>query len=357
MSIIDLPARLGLIGCGAVSRQYLPTLLASSGVRLTAVADVDPSLAEKTAAQASTEWTSDPNELLARDDVDIVLNLTPIKVHVEITRAALRAGKHVYSEKSLATSVAEADDLLAVAESAGLMVGCAPDTLLGTGFQASWRSLREETIGRPLTAVAMMFRGSLGPSVPRALQFFDMVPYYVSALVTLFGPARAVTAIGSGFSTASEPDDDLGLFGMIEFASGKVADIAVMWATDSGSGEVPVLDVYGTSGVLRFPNPNNFGDPGHVRSHRDPAEAWTEVDGSRQPTDWLGNLRGLGVVEMAYGLAAGRPPRAGGELARHVVDIIASLIESSTTGVPVETQTSCSPTPPLSDEDRIRFLT
>jgi predicted dehydrogenase len=352
-----LPARIGLVGCGAVSHQYFPNLLHLPQVTVSAVADVDSVAADKLAGQYGVPAV-EVDALLNSPDVDIVLNLTPIAFHVQVTRAALAAGKHVYSEKSLATTADEAKELLAIAEANDLIIGCAPDTLLGTGFQAARRELEAGAIGRPLTALAAMFRSR----VPRSAYFegfnalFDMAPYYLSALVTLFGPADAV----SGYIEydPEAPQDigfGVGISSVIEFASGMAATLTMNWGS-AHRREVPVLDVYAESGVLRFSNPNNFGDPSFIRQHDEPDGDWREIPGSRQPAEWSSNLRGLGVAEMADAVSTGRRPRADGTLACHVVDVIESLIRSSTSGQRAILSTTCQPPEPVSDDDRNSYL-
>ena len=126
---------IGVVGCGNVSHMYLPVLARMPGVDVVAVADVDAARAQAMRQEYDLPKAVDLDGLLADPAVDVVLNLTPIVAHVEVSRAALAAGKHVYSEKPLATSLAEAVDLVEDARRRGLALACAPDTLLGSGFQ------------------------------------------------------------------------------------------------------------------------------------------------------------------------------------------------------------------------------
>ncbi|QGN33758.1 Gfo/Idh/MocA family protein [Microlunatus sp. Gsoil 973] len=350
---IPLPARIGLLGCGAVSHQYLPNLLRLPALRVAAVSDVDADAAAKVAEQYDVPAVS-VNALLADPEIDLAVNLTPISYHAAVTRDALNAGKHVYSEKSLATTVGEAKELLALARSNELVIGGAPDTLLGTAFQAARRELSDGGLGRPLTAVATMLRNR----VPRSAYFsdhqalFDMAPYYISALVTLFGPVREVSGyLEYDRVEAAESPVAVGVSGVLRFDSGVTSSLVLNWNSAYRS-EIPVLDVYTESGVLRCANPNNFGDPAFVRDHDDPAGQWREIPGSRQPADHPRNLRGLGVAEMAEALAAGRPPRASGELACHVVDVIESLVNAAQAGSSVTLTSTCHQPEPLSDDER-----
>ncbi|MFZ0215442.1 MAG: Gfo/Idh/MocA family oxidoreductase, partial [Candidatus Dormiibacterota bacterium] len=150
--------KIGVLGCGRVSPMYLPNLVRSPLLDVVAVSDVVHELAAAAAEAYGVAKVLSPEELLADPGVEVILNLTPIRHHVEMTSAALDAGKHVYSEKPLATTVEEARRLVADAERRGLLLGCAPDTLLGSGFQASRDRFAEGAIGRPLGAQVFMFR-------------------------------------------------------------------------------------------------------------------------------------------------------------------------------------------------------
>lgn len=353
---LQSPARVGLAGCGAVSHQYLPNLLRLPGLDVAAVSDVDADVATKVSEQYEVPAVS-VDDLLADPTIDIVVNLTPIAYHVPVTRDILRAGKHVYSEKSLATTVSEARELLALAEAKGLAVAGAPDTLLGTAFQAARRELEAGDLGRPLVAVAAMLRSQVLSTryFSNHTALFDMAPYYVSALASLFGPVREVSGYLENTPTKpGEPVLTIGVSGVLHFQSGLTASLALNWGSAHRQ-EVPVLDVYTESGVVRFANPNNFGDPAFARRHADPAGQWQEIPGSRQPEEWLFNRRGLGVAELADALAQGRTPRASGQLACHVVDVIESLIKSAETGRNVTLSSTCQQPEPLSDEERGRL--
>lgn len=350
---LQWPARIGLAGCGAVSHQYLPNLLRLPALAVVAVSDVDSGAATKVSEQYGVPAVP-VDDLLADPQIDIVVNLTPIAHHVSVTRNILRAGKHVYSEKSLATTVSEARELLALAEAKGLAVAGAPDTLLGTAFQSARRELDGGGLGRPLAVVAAMLRSQAFSAryFSNHNALFDMAPYYVSALASLFGPVREVSGyLEYAPTTAEEPVLTVGVSGVLRFVSGLTASLALNWGS-AYRHEVAVLDVYTDSGVVRFANPNNFGDPAFVRRYQDPAGEWQEIPGSRQPAEWRHNRRGLGVAEMAEALAAGRTPRASGQLALHVVDVIESLIKAAESGRNVKLTSTCQRPEPLSDEER-----
>lgn len=342
--------RVGVIGCGAVSGMYLPILARSPYVDVVAFSDVSAEQAQARATEFGIDRVISQDELLADPSIEIVCNLTPIPVHFEVSMAALRAGKHVYSEKSLATSLADAQALVAEAASRGLALGCAPDTLLGTGFQISRKALYDGIVGHPLSTNGFMFRSELAQPTgysKGANPFFDMGPYYLSALINLFGPVRQVSGATrtDQYGVGGASGAPIAIAGTLEFADGLMGQLVLGWGT-AHRGEIPVLTVYGTEGILHVPNPNNFGDPGFAQRYGESEQ--TELPGSRQPEDWPRNLRGLGVAELALAVREGRAPRTSGDIACHVVDIVAGLVQSAATGGHVKLTTTCEPAPELS---------
>lgn len=196
------PLRIGMVGAGAISGAYLDTLEKLADVRLTVVTDLDPGRAAAVAGRVpGVRATGTVAELVAAPDVDAVLNLTIPAVHAEVALTALAAGKHVYGEKPLATTRAEADRLLAAAAASGLRIGCAPDTVLGTGVQTARAAVDAGLIGTPVAATAFMTtagheRWHPDPEFyyrPGGGPLLDMGPYYLSALVHLLGPVVEVT--------------------------------------------------------------------------------------------------------------------------------------------------------------------
>lgn len=343
------PAGVGVLGCGKVCPQYLPNLLTSPGLEVVAVADVLADQAKAVADQYRIPNSLTPEALIEHPDVQLVVNLTPISKHREMTAAVLAAGKHVYSEKPLTVEVSDALELLA-ARPAVVAAGCAPDTLLGSGFQHARAALQDGKIGAPLVATAVMLRSSLGPGPygQGTNPFFDMAPYYVTALVNLFGPVRQVTGMSRTFDQADQ-GRPVWLSGTLSFDHDVVAHLTVLWG-GAHRGEVPAVTIFGTDGVLQVPNPNNFGDPAFLRPHG--AEAWEEVPGSRQAPGLRRNLRGLGVAELARAVDQARAPRTDITIAAHVVEVISGLVRSAETGTQTAVTSSCQPSPPLDPHER-----
>lgn len=353
------PMKVGLVGAGGVSPMYLPNLQQAPGIEVAAISDLDLEAAGARAREHGVATVLSPDQLLADPQIELVLNLTPIPVHVAMTRQALEAGKHVWSEKPLATSVPEAVALVEEAGRRGLRLGCAPDTLLGSGLQAARAALEAGAVGDPLGATACMYRRMQNNAayVTGDFALRDMAPYYVTTLVTLLGPARRVVGLSQTLTAdqarTSRDENPVSFGGVIEFDHRVVATLLMTWGT-SHRAEVPSVHVYGTTGDLAVPNPNVFGDAARVRPYAE--ESATVVEGSIQPADWPRQQRGLGVAEMAEAIREGRTPRAGGELAAHVVEVIEGIITASHQGHPVDLHTGFTLPPPLTAADRARLL-
>jgi predicted dehydrogenase len=331
--------KVGIVGCGVISEHYADNARAFD-FELAACADIERACAEALAAEYRLEALA-VDELMADPAIDVVLNLTPPSAHAEVTRAALAAGKHVYSEKPLAPEAADAAELVAEAERGGLLLGCAPDTFLGGAFQAARALVDEGAIGEPVAVSAAMLVGGADTWHPSPEQFFqdgagpmlDMGPYYVTAIVALLGPVRAV----AGFASTPTAERTIAIgpragsrFGVatpshvatvMELWSGATANLVASFeATDR---YVCDLEIHGREGVLALPDPNAFDGPLRVRRNRG---EWEEVPyqsrGARE-------ARGIGVQDLVEALDEGRAPRASGRLAAHVVDVARSALEAA----------------------------
>ncbi|MFD3915452.1 Gfo/Idh/MocA family protein [Streptomyces sp. NPDC058603] len=345
------PLRIGMVGAGKISGAYLDTLERLENVTLTAVTDLDQERAASVAARVpGTAVAGSVAKLVARPDVDAVLNLTIPAVHADVALAALAAGKHVYGEKPLAATRAEADRMLAAAGAGGLRIGCAPDTVLGTGVQTARKAVDDGLIGAPVAATAFMttagherwhpdpefyYRRGGGP-------LLDMGPYYLSALVHLLGPVITVTGAGSrprdereigGGPRAGERfavEVDTHVTGILRHANGALTTLVMSF--DIQAARLPRIEVHGTGGSLSVPDPNGFD--GTVELHRGTGE-WETLPVT---AGYVGAGRGTGLADLAESLAGDRPHRASAELARHVLDIMLTLLDSARQGraLPVE---------------------
>jgi predicted dehydrogenase len=356
------PLRVGLIGCGNISDIYITNAAGLGGYRIVACADLDPERARLKAEKHAIARAGSPDDLFADPEIDLILNLTPPAAHAAIGLAALEAGKHLYSEKPLAVELADARRLLDIARRNGKLVGCAPDTFLGAGYRTCRRLLEAGEIGTPVAAVGfMMCRGPESWHPDPAFFYkrgagplFDMGPYYLTALVSLFGPMRRVVSLARATfperEILSEPrrgthirvETPTHISASIEFESGPVATLVMSF--DVWTHTLPFLEIYGSEGTLTAPDPNTFDGPVRLRA-RDGAEARAlPLDPGHHD-----NARGLGLRDMAAALAEHRAPLASGQLALHVLEAMHAVLHAGATGGAVTIDsTVVGPTPAAS---------
>ena len=145
------PLRVGIVGCGSISGIYFQNLAAFPETEVVGCADL---LTEK--AQNRGVPTYSTADLINSPDVDLILNLTIPAQHYDVAKAALQAGKHVYNEKPLAVELEEGKELVQLAKTNNVKLGCAPDTFLGAGLPTCRKLLDEGLIGEPVAAQMFM---------------------------------------------------------------------------------------------------------------------------------------------------------------------------------------------------------
>lgn len=347
--------KVAMIGVGAISGIYLENLTkVFQEVELIGVCDLVRERAEKAKELYNIEKIYDTMaDAFADSEVDIVLNLTRPYEHYEVTKAALEAGKHVYSEKPLGATLEEGDKLVVLAKKMGLMLGGAPDTFMGSGIQTCRKLIDDGFIGTPVGAAAFMichghetwhpdpefyYKHGGGPMM-------DMGPYYVTALVNLLGGVSGVTGVvKSSFpqrTITSQPkngtiiDVDVPTFvtGILHFENGATGTIFTTF--DVFYKQQARFEIYGSEGTLIVPDPNYFGGPIQLLRPED-----GEYKEMPLLFDYKENSRGLGLADMAKALASGRDFRANYNQTHHVLEILTSFEKSSAAGayLPIKTK-------------------
>ncbi|MFF7984176.1 Gfo/Idh/MocA family protein [Streptomyces sp. NPDC007901] len=355
------PVGVAVIGAGVISKEYLNNLTTFPDLRVHAVTDLLPEVAKVRAREYGIAEYGTPELALDHPDVEIIVNLTTPAAHVEIATAAVRAGKHVWSEKPFSLDRESGLGLLKEADDTSLRLGCAPDTFLGAGLQTARRIIERGDIGVPLTAQtilqypgpeswhpnpAFLFQRGAGP-------LFDMGPYYLTALVQTFGSVRRVSAlgsmakatrtIGSGPRAGEEFEVEVPthVSALIQFASGGSANS--IFSFESPHIRAGFVEITGTEATLSLPDPNTFD--GELKIWATGASEWTTVE-TTGPADG----RGMGVLDMARSLRRGVPHRATGQLAHHVLDTMVSVAESIDTGSFIDVASSVQASGPLPED-------
>ena len=350
--------KVGIIGCGNISQAYFNGIKRFRNLELAGCADINMQAAEMKAEENETQAMT-VDEMLAKADIDIVVNLTIPAVHADVSLQILEAGKHVHSEKPLAVLLEDGKKILQTAEKRGLKVSCAPDTFLGAGLQTCRKLIDDNWIGKPISGTAFML--SKGPESwhPNPFFFykkgagpmFDVGPYYITALVHLLGPVKKVAGITTtGFVERVAGSEDIRgtripveipthVSGVLEFHSG--ASVTVVMSFDVCAHGHSPIELYGTFGSLKVPDPNTFG--GAPQLFTPNSGEWNNVGLTHGYSD---NSRGIAVSDLAAAIVQGREHRCSGKLAYHVLEVMHAFEKSSISGKHVELKSSCErPTP------------
>ena len=350
-----------IVGCGFVADYYRQCLsLHASELRLLGVFDRDRERLAAYAACWGDRAYADLEALVGDPDVAIVVNLTTPESHAEVTRAALEAGKHVYTEKPLATTAGEAAALAGLARATQRKIAAAPCNVLGESAQTAWAAIRAGAIGRPVLVYAEIDDGMVhranyrqwvsrsGRAWPAREEFatgctFEHAGYALTVLAAMFGPVRAVQA----FAALQIPDKKLVpplapmapdfSVGLLTFEGGVVARLtnSIVAPYDHRMrivGEDGVLEIreiwdYACPVRLRRPPRNRLerflerrwgGLPG---SRVKPARATPfRAGGGQPPMDFM-----RGVAELAEAVRAGRRCRLDEDFAHHVTEVTERL--------------------------------
>ena len=353
----------GVIGCGNISAAYFKLAPLFKGIEMRAGADLDMALAQARAKEFGVRAET-VEGLLASKDIDIVVNLTIPAAHYEVSKAALDAGKHVYSEKPFVLSVKEGLDLKKRADRKGLRIGSAPDTFLGGAHQFARHLIDSGKVGRITSGTCYVMSHGMEHWHPNPDFFFlpgagpvlDVGPYYVTNLIQLIGPVKRVTA----FTSTPAPERTITskprfgekipvktpttIHSVLEFDSGAVVTLNASW--DVWNHNHKPMELYGELGTLHVPDPNFFGGdvtftdaakPGKASKYAHPFS----VPNQEHAQGAMANYRTVGLADMALAIEEGRPHRCSLELALHAVDVMTSVLTAGETGKVVSLKTTC----------------
>jgi predicted dehydrogenase len=363
MSVINV----GIVGCGFISDIYLSRMSRTFKIlEVKACADKDPDRAARKAKSYGIAALG-VEELIQDDGIDLIINLTNPRSHASITLAALRAGKHVFSEKPLAADRKEAREIVELALEKNLRVGAAPDTFLGAGIQTSLRLLDTGAIGEPFGVSGTLLVPGHERWHPNPAFYYqrgggpmlDMGPYYLTAMIAMLGPVRSVAAMASkpresrtiarGPKRGQPIEVEVPTYvaGLLDFACGVKGTLVTSF--DVRATEHPHLEVYGTEGSLSVPDPDKFG--GAVRINRGHRWSWGRTHRGWETVPcahgYGDDSRGIGAADMAHAIVSGRPHRASVEMAYHVLDVALAFFESFERGRLTQIESTCERPVPL----------
>ena len=360
-------ANVGVIGCGAISSAYFNAAKSFPNLKIVAVADIRPEATEAAAEKYGYKAMS-VAKLLADPQIEAVLNLTVPAAHAKMNERILKAGKHAYAEKPFALDRASGKRVMALAKKKKLQVGGAPDTFLGGAHQTCRELIDKDVIGKVTAGVALML--CHGPEAwhPNPSFYylkgggplFDMGPYYITALVNMLGPVKRVAAINNRQMdtriAGSEKikgkklpvKTDTHHSAILQFASGTVVTLVTSFDVWKGDGAW-CIQLHGTKGSLRVPDPNCFGN--EIKICMAGENEWKPAPIVHAHTD---NMRSIGLADMCRAIHDKKTPaRCGGELAFHVLDVMCSIEESSKAGKFIKVQSTCSRPAPLPRNGRL----
>lgn len=353
--------KIGIIGCGSISDIYLQNLTSAFiNTQVWAICD----LVEQRVLEAQKKYNI-PNvytmdEMLNSPEVQIIINLSTPQHHYEICKKILESGKHVYVEKPLSLKAEQGMELVKIAKENNLLLGCAPDTFLGAGLQTCRKAIDDGLIGDVAGATAFMVchgHESWHPDPEFYYDFgggpmFDMGPYYLTALVSLIGPAKTVAGMNSitfkqrtitsekKFGKVIDVKVPTNVAGIVEFQNGAIA--TVITSFDVWGSTLPRIEIYGSRGTLIVPDPNTFG--GDVKIQTYFQNEFKEIPLTHIYDE---NSRGLGVADMAEAIDSNRVNIVNGELACHVLEIMQAFHETSERRSFIDLKTTCARPEPL----------
>jgi predicted dehydrogenase len=354
----------GVIGCGNISAAYLKLAPLFKGIEIRAVADLNMDAAQARAKEFGVKAQT-VKDLLKNDDIQIVVNLTVPAAHFKVSKQILEAGKHVYSEKPLTLSLADAKELQRIAKRKKLQVAAAPDTFLGGSHQQARKAIDDGLIGKVASGTAHVMGHGMEHWHPNPDFFFkpgggpilDMGPYYIANLINLIGPVKRVAAL-SGMARktrviSSEPRKGEKLkvttpttyHALLEFANGAMVTLSASW--DVYAHRHNNMELYGTEGAMFVPDPNFFGGEVIVAGTdtvQKPLPPWDHpfgINNHKSSQGDVANYRTAGLADMAQGIMARRDIRCSIDRMAHVVDVMTSIIKSGDSGRFVTLKSTC----------------
>ncbi|MBE3637992.1 Gfo/Idh/MocA family protein [Mangrovicoccus algicola] len=352
---------IGVIGCGNISAAYMRLAPLFRGIQMRACVDLNADLAAARAAEFGLRALS-VEDLLAAEDIHVIVNLTIPPAHFAVSKAALEAGKHVWSEKPFVLSLEEGRALADIAGAKGLRIGSAPDTFLGGAHQLARHLVDQGAVGDITSGTCFVQSPGMEMWHPNPDFFFkpgagpvlDIGPYYISNLVQMLGPVSRVAAIAGSASDyrtiTSQPrhgeripvETPTTIHSILKFASGAQVTFVASWDVWH-HGHAP-MELYGRDGTLYVPDPNFFG--GELRMTAGPefvnvAADWRHPFAVANDEKGRANYRTAGLADMAQAILEGRDHRCSLDFSLHVVDVMTAILRAGEEARALDLSTTC----------------
>jgi predicted dehydrogenase len=329
---------IGIVGTGNIAGGYADDILTHPEIELIAATDLDASRAAEFGRARNCRIHGSLEELLADPAVDIVVNLTVHQAHYDVTKRALEAGKHVYSEKPFALLADQALELVALAKERGLRLGCSPATFLGEAQQTAAGIIRSGRLGQVRAVYADVSWGRLETWHPAPQSFhevgalFDVGVYPLTLVTTMIGPATSVGA--SGWKLMPERRTLAGerfrigspdlIVATVELEGGAVLRLTTSFYVGRPVKGQGSIEFHGDDASLYLGSFQNFDAEVELGPFGGDYAPVPLVRPGPRRIAWA-----RGVAEMAQAMAEGRPHRASAEQAAHIVEILDSAARSA----------------------------
>jgi predicted dehydrogenase len=337
-----------IVGCGDISHAYASTISQVPSLRLKGVWNRTTEKARALAHEFHTFVYPDLDALLDDPAVDVVVNLTTQKVHADIVRRCLLAGKHVHSEKPLAATWQEATELAKLAESKGLRLSVCPITFMGEAQQTVLKALQDGMAGTVRAIYAEVNWHRLEGWHPNPEPFYEVGPHYdvavypLSVITAFLGPAVRVQAYSKLLLPERRMPDGRPFqlhtpdfwTAMIELASGAVVRLTsnfyVSWETKQRG-----IEFHGDAGSIFLSSWESFDAQVEFAPF---GEGYSPIPLVHQPFEGIDWARAL--VDLQSAIETGQPHRASAELGIHTLEILNAMDASASTGKAVDLHTT-----------------
>lgn len=350
--------RVGLVGCGAISQvMHLPglqTMVEQGKVELIAVADVFPEKAAAAAEKYGVPASYGDLEKMLRDaDFDLLVNTTPIPDHFLVSLTALRAGRHVYTQKPMSLTLEEATQLIDEARARKLLLGCAPEHPVRPMIQKIRALIEDGAIGRVTFArVASSHGGPEKHDVPRDSTWFyqagsspilDLGVHGLSQITAILGPVQRlacfsgrtqderITSAGPFTGTRIPVNIDDNSLLLLDFGQATFAFLDSSYCVEASLG--PRLEIHGSEGTLAISGRAPATSTLQLYQSKD--KEWREVEVPPTPP-----VRDLGTLHLVDCLREGQPLVLTGERGRHLLDVMTKAPLAAKDGRTVDTETT-----------------